>query len=39
MKKLIAYIRLTRPANIITAIADILAGFAVSGAALSFFSE
>jgi 4-hydroxybenzoate polyprenyltransferase len=31
MNNLIAYIRLTRPANIITAIADILAGIAVSG--------
>ena len=30
--------RLTRPANIVTAIADILAGFAVSGAALQLFS-
>lgn len=34
MNNLIAYIRLTRPANIITAIADILAGIAVSGATL-----
>lgn len=39
MNNLIAYIRLTRPANIITAIADILAGFAVSKAALSFTGE
>lgn len=39
MNKLIAYIRLTRPANIVTAIADILAGFAVSGAALSLWGE
>ncbi|MEX2595273.1 MAG: UbiA-like protein EboC [Anditalea sp.] len=37
MKKVIAYIRLTRPANIVTAIADILAGFAVSGAAIFLF--
>ena len=29
---IIAYLRLTRPANIVTAIADILAGFAISGA-------
>src|SRR5690606_42047548 len=28
-----AYLRLTRPANIVTAIADILAGIAVAGAA------
>lgn len=34
-----AYIRLTRPANIVTAIADILAGFAVSGAATALFSS
>ena len=33
-----AYIRLTRPANIVTAVADILAGFAVSGAAMALFS-
>lgn len=39
MNKLIAYIRLTRPANIITAIADILAGFAVSGAAITLFTQ
>lgn len=31
MRSLIAHIRLTRPANIITAIADILAGAAISG--------
>ena len=31
MKKLIGYLRLTRPANIVTAIADILAGVAISG--------
>lgn len=30
--KLSAYLQLTRPANIITAVADILAGFAASGA-------
>lgn len=34
MKKLMAYLRLTRPANIVTAVADILAGIAVSGAAM-----
>lgn len=33
MEKLLAYLRLTRPANIITAIADIWAGFAIAGAA------
>lgn len=38
MSKLIAHLRLMRPANIITAIADILAGFAVSGAAYALFS-
>ncbi|PSL49931.1 4-hydroxybenzoate polyprenyltransferase [Chitinophaga niastensis] len=31
VSKLIGYLRLTRPANIITAIADILAGVAISG--------
>ena len=31
-QKLLAYLQLTRPANIITAVADILAGFAASGA-------
>jgi 4-hydroxybenzoate polyprenyltransferase len=38
MKKMMAYLRLTRPANIVTAIADILAGIAVSGAALVLIS-
>lgn len=38
MKKLMAYLRLTRPANIVTAIADILAGIAVSGTAFTLFS-
>src|SRR5688572_10407146 len=38
MKKAMAYIRLTRPANIVTAVADILAVFAVSGAAMALFS-
>ena len=36
--KIVAHLRLMRPANIITAIADILAGFAVSGASLQFLS-
>lgn len=34
MKSVRAHIRLMRPANIITAVADIMAGFSVSGAAL-----
>src|SRR5690554_913438 len=37
MKKLMAYLRLTRPANVVTAIADILAGIAISGTALALF--
>ena len=37
MSTIIAHLRLMRPANIITAIADILAGFAISGAALQLF--
>ena len=32
MSSIIAHIKLTRPANIVTAIADILAGAAISGA-------
>lgn len=39
MVKVLPYIRLTRPANVITAIADIMAGFAISGAALVLFSD
>lgn len=39
MDRIIAHLKLMRPANIITAIADILAGFAVSGAALQLFSS
>lgn len=39
MKPWTPYLRLARPANIITAVADILAGFAVSGAALLFLSQ
>lgn len=31
MKKLFGYVRLTRPANIVTAISDILAGVAIAG--------
>lgn len=37
MNTITAHIRLMRPANIVTAIADILAGFAISGAALQAF--
>lgn len=38
MTSFIAHLRLMRPANIITAIADILAGYAVSGAAVEFLN-
>ena len=37
--KIKAYLQLTRPANIITAIADIWAGFAVAGAATLLLTE
>lgn len=37
MNTIIAHLRLMRPANIITAIADILAGFAISGAGMQIF--
>ena len=36
MAKVLIYLRLARPANILTAIADILAGFAVSGSVIDF---
>jgi 4-hydroxybenzoate polyprenyltransferase len=39
MEKLIAYLRLMRPANIMTAIADIMFGFAASGSAIKFLYE
>lgn len=39
MSSFIAHLRLMRPANIITAIADIMAGFAVSGAAVQLLSQ
>lgn len=39
MQSLIAHIRLTRPANIITAIADILAGAAISGVAYTLLQD
>ncbi len=38
MTRLGAYLRLMRPANIVTAIADILMGFAASGALLTFIN-
>jgi 4-hydroxybenzoate polyprenyltransferase len=38
MSKIKAYLQLTRPANIVTAIADIWAGFAVAGGALVIFA-
>lgn len=37
MKRTIAHLRLMRPANIITAVADIMAGFAASGAMIQIF--
>lgn len=39
MAVLTAYLRLMRPANIVTAVADILMGFAASGALLSFTTK
>lgn len=39
MNSFIAHLRLMRPANILTAIADILAGYAVSGAAVHLFMQ
>ncbi|MFP4089521.1 MAG: UbiA-like protein EboC [Cyclobacteriaceae bacterium] len=39
MQKIIAHIRLMRPANVVTAIADILAGFAASGLALQWLES
>jgi len=30
--KIFAYLQLTRPANVVTAVADIWAGFAIAGA-------
>ncbi|WP_316844094.1 UbiA-like protein EboC [Pedobacter psychrodurus] len=38
MKKIIIYLRMMRPANIITSVADILAGIAISGILSSGFS-
>jgi 4-hydroxybenzoate polyprenyltransferase len=37
MQTLMAYLRLTRPANILTAIADILLGYAISGSFISIY--
>lgn len=39
LNKLRAFLELTRPANILTAFADILAGFAIAGGAISFTGE
>ena len=39
MKNLFGYLRLARPANIVTAIADILAGVAISGIFLTSLSQ
>jgi 4-hydroxybenzoate polyprenyltransferase len=39
MSSILPYVQLTRPANIITAIADILAGFAISGAAIILLDQ
>lgn len=39
MKRIVAYLKLMRPANIITAIADILFGFAASGTAIKFLYD
>jgi 4-hydroxybenzoate polyprenyltransferase len=38
MNKFIAHLRLMRPANSITAIADILLGYAVSGSVIQFIN-
>ncbi len=37
-QRLLAYLQLTRPANIVTAVADILAGFAASGALVMLYA-
>jgi 4-hydroxybenzoate polyprenyltransferase len=39
MQKIIAHIKLMRPANVVTAMADILAGFAASGLALQWLES
>jgi 4-hydroxybenzoate polyprenyltransferase len=39
MKNIIAYLKLMRPANILTAIADILLGFAASGTMIKFLYD
>ena len=38
-KRLLGFLQLTRPANIVTSVADILLGFAASGAVVSFLVE
>lgn len=37
MEKIVAHLRLMRPANIVTAVADIMAGFAAAGVAIRVF--
>ena len=37
-QRLLAYLQITRPANIVTAVADILAGFAASGALVMLYA-
>ncbi len=39
MKNYMKYLRLMRPANVVTAVADILLGYAASGAVVNVFSE
>jgi 4-hydroxybenzoate polyprenyltransferase len=39
LKSLLAYLRLTRPANIVTAVADILAGYSISVFVENLFSK
>ena len=39
MKKIFGYLRLSRPANIVTSIADVLAGIAISGLFLSILDS
>jgi 4-hydroxybenzoate polyprenyltransferase len=39
LKKIFGYLRLSRPANIVTAIADVLAGIAISGLFLSLLGK
>lgn len=39
MKKIVAHLKLMRPANVITAVADIMAGFAASGLAVQWIDN